>query len=105
MLSLVYITNSYAGQEDWNGMYLIMRTDGEQHIVRHTPTHVQFLFFTIGECLELHKGSSINGVKMSEDAKICRDSNTDDFTKEVAKLGTIIDQVIDVGPTYYDEQK
>ncbi len=94
---------AYAGPEDWTGTFTITRTDGNQYVVKHTPTYARFLFFTMGECLHLRKGSSINEVTTVEDVNLCRVANIDDFTKEVAKLGTIIDQVIEAGPSYSTE--
>jgi len=101
-ISLTWIASiAYAGSEDWNGTFSIRTSNGQEYTIQHKPTQVQFLFFTIGQCLHLHEGSSINGLKMPEDINLCTASNVDDFAKEVEKLGIILSESIEQGPTYF----
>lgn len=98
--SLLSITNAFAGKEDWNGNFTINDALGSANHVLHTPTSVSYLCFCAGKCIELHKGTSINGIEIKEDVHLCTNSDVETFTAEVAKLGSILDRKITLGKTY-----
>ena len=102
LFGFLMITNVFAGQEDWNGTFTINDGSNSSNIVKHTPSGVSYLFFKVGECLHLSKGTHINGVEIKEDINLCRDSNVTTFKGEVGKLGRILNQTINLGPTYSD---
>ena len=91
---------AFSGSEDWSGQYNFKSSNGESYSITHTPNHVQFMFFNVSGCLSLSKGSSINGMIIPADAKLCRIDNIETFTSEVQKLGLITNKVITIGPTY-----
>lgn len=95
------IANSaYAGPEDWEGTFYLKAVDQKEYAIRHTSTSVRFMFFNVGQCLFLGKGSSINGLVMPEDVNLCTKQNLDDFAKELGKFSTILSSSIKLGPTY-----
>lgn len=92
---------SFAGKEDWNGLYKLRF--GDQVIdASHTSTKVQFLFFSAGKCVNLQKGSKINGVEIKDDVRLCTDNNITQFSQELQKLGAIVSQDVKPGPTYQE---
>jgi len=102
VISLTWLASvAHAGSEDWNGTFTIRTSNGQEYSIQHTPTHVYFLIFQIGKCLHLHEGASINGLRIPEDINLCTASNVDNFAKEVEKLGIILNESIEQGPTYF----
>ena len=95
--------NSFAGNNDWEGVFNFQDEQGKTQTVLHTPSKVSFLFFNIGGCLSLKKGSKINGMEMKEDINLCTKSNIATFTNEVGKLGLITKKDIVLGSNYQDE--
>lgn len=93
-LFLGFSSYSFAANSNWTGQYQVKMPNEQVEVVTHTPNFVRFMFFTVGKCLFLHKGSSINGIVFKEDVQLCTDSSIDEFTTEVAKLGTIINRSI-----------
>lgn len=51
----------------------------------------------------MSKGSSMNGIIIKQDTKLCVASNVDEFTHEVENIGIILEQSIIPGPTYIPE--
>ncbi|MGL6029892.1 MAG: hypothetical protein ACRC0M_08955 [Legionella sp.] len=100
LISTLFATTAFAGSEDWDGKLTFKSAQGDLYTITHTPKRVQFLFFSAGECIALSKGSSINGMIIPEDVKLCKASNVDSFTSEVQKLGIITNKTITLGPTY-----
>lgn len=100
ILGLSFTTSAFAGSEDWDGQYIFQTNQGKSYMITHSPTRVQFMFFNIGECLSLSKGSSLNGMIIPTDVKLCRMDNVETFTNEVQKLGNITSKKITLGPTY-----
>ncbi|PJD91381.1 MAG: hypothetical protein CK424_07100 [Legionella sp.] len=98
--SSIWLTSAYAGSEDWKGVFVVRGSDGNEYTIRHTPSNVRFLFMSAGQCMHLSKGSSINGLVMPENIDLCTNLNVDDFTKEMQKLGVIINESIEMGQTY-----
>jgi len=90
----------YAGSEDWRGTFNIRGLDGNTYSVQHTPASVHFLFFTMKQCLHLGKGASINELKIPEDIDLCTAFDVDTFAKEVEKLGIIVNESVEKGPSY-----
>jgi hypothetical protein len=99
-LGVVLVTNAFAGSEDWNGTFTVQDADGEMRAVVHTPTSVQFLFFSAGRCLRLGKGVKINGMTIPEDVVLCTNATVEKFVDEVQKLGVITNKKVTLGPTY-----
>lgn len=99
-LGLICTSSVFAGKEDWNGSYKVQVSDTVTWDVVHTPTQVKILFISSGVCTHLGKGASINGVKIKEDLDLCVAENVPNFTKEVQKLGTIVNKSVKLGPTY-----
>lgn len=99
-IAILCVANANAGVEDWDGLFNIKTTDGKQNTVMHTPKYVKYLFFSAGNCLSFRKGSKINGVEILEDVNLCTSSSPETFTKEVAKLGVIVDKNVTIGPSY-----
>ncbi|MCR9192737.1 MAG: hypothetical protein NXI01_08800 [Gammaproteobacteria bacterium] len=93
-------SHAYAGSEDWNGTFKIRGLDGNEYSVQHTPSFVHFLFFTMKQCLHLGQGASINGLKIPEDIDLCTAFDVDTFAKEVEKLGIIVNESVEKGPSY-----
>ena len=102
VLGLFYVTSSFAGSEDWNGVFNVKMSATEKADVTHTPTGVKFLFFSAGKCLKLNKGMIINGIEIKEDVALCVSDNVGKFTAEVQKLGSVLNKKITLGPTYTD---
>lgn len=97
------VMSALAGNEDWTGTYELKTSGGQMQTVTHKPTHVSFMFFTVGRCLSLSKGARLNGMEIMQDTELCTHSNINNFTMEVAKLGTIIKKDIKLGISYKDE--
>ena len=100
ILGFLLVTTAFAGIEDWKGSFTIQTPDGSKTTVIHTPTYVNFTFIRAGQCINLSKGSNMNGIIPKQDVKLCVASNIDDFTYEVQSLGMILDKTITPGPTY-----
>ncbi len=100
IFSLAFIGVAYSGSEDWNGTFVIQDSTGEARAVAHTPTGIQFLFFSVGKCLYLGKGVKINGMEIPEDITLCTHATVEKFIEEVQKLGVITNKTIVLGPTY-----
>ncbi len=100
ILSVFLATSAFAGTEDWQGSYSIELPDGNTTTIIHTPTFVQFTFMRAGKCINLSKGSNMNGLILKQDVELCVASNIDEFTNEAEKVGTIIDKNIIPGSTY-----
>ncbi|MCA0402541.1 MAG: hypothetical protein LCH30_01955 [Proteobacteria bacterium] len=94
---------SYAGNEDWTGVFNFADSTGKIHTVNHSPTKVSLEFFNVGSCLSLSKGTKINGLVIKENVNLCVKSKVSTFTNEVQKLGTITRKNISLGPNYKDE--
>lgn len=92
---------SFAGTEDWNGKFKI--NFGSQTVeASHTPQKIQFLFFSAGKCMNLKKGTRINGVEIKEDVSLCTENSIPKFSQELQKLGAILSQDVKRGSTYQD---
>lgn len=100
ILSLSLVASAFAGSEDWSGTFTIQAHNGSVQSIEHSPNGVSFLFFRVGSCLFLSKGSRVNGLVMKEDINLCRDMDVEQFTVEVQKLGSILSKTITLGPTY-----
>lgn len=100
LLGLALSSAAFAGSEDWDGQFTFQSAQGNKYTISHSPTRIQFLFFNVGGCLFLGKGSSINGFVIPENVEFCRVDTIDKFTSEVQKLGLIVDKTITVGSTY-----
>ena len=99
-LGLLFVTNVYAGSEDWNGTFTVQDSSGEARAVAHTPTGIQFLFFSVAKCLHLGKGAKINGMLIPEEVSLCTDMNVETFIEQVQKLGFISNKTVTLGPSY-----
>ena len=100
VLSLLWSTISFANVEDWKGSFTIINLNNETQKVTHTPTYVQYLFFTAGECIYLDKGTVLNGMKLQDNVNLCTNLNVEKFEGEVKKLGSILNKEVTLGPTY-----
>ena len=99
-LGLVLAVNAFAGTEDWNGTFIFQDSTGESRAVAHTPTGIQFLFFSVQKCLHLGQGAKINGMVIPEDVLLCTDLNVEEFIEQVNKLGFITNKTVTLGPSY-----
>lgn len=99
----VWSISSFAGPEDWKGLYNFKDTNGKTHTIIHSSNTVSFMFMHSGGCIALMKGSIINDLKIEEDVKLCTNANVEKFTQEVAKLGLITHKNIILGSSYSDE--
>ena len=93
-------SNVFAGKEDWQGTFTVVATNGEKVAVTHAPNGVGFSFLHAGQTIHLQQGSTINGFKVKEGVALLTNSNVEEFSTEVTKLGTIVDKTITLGPTY-----
>lgn len=93
-------SSAFAGDEDWSGKFTIRNATGNIQTVTHEPTYIEYLFFHIGQCLFLRKGSSINDIVTEVDTELCTHARVEKFTGEVQKLGSILNKSITLGPTY-----
>ena len=89
VLGLSLATSAFAGPEDWNGTFTFQDSTGEEHSVVHAPNYIQFMFFRVGSCLRMSKGSKMNGMIIPENVEFCTRTNVETFTNEVQKLGLI----------------
>ena len=99
-LALSFGTAAMAGTEDWNGSFTIQDPNGQTKTIKHTPSYINFYFFTAGTCLFLGKGITINGLKINQDTNLCVSSSVEQFTVEVQKIGSLIRKDVKLGPTY-----
>lgn len=100
VLGFALVANAFAGSEDWNGTFTVQDSSGELRAVSHTPTSIQFLFFSVGKCLHLGQGAKINGMVIPEEVTLCTDSNVETFIEQVKKLGFITNKTVTLGPSY-----
>ena len=100
LLGFTLVASAVAGSEDWNGTFTFIDSTGEARAVAHTPTGIQFLFFSVGKCLHLGKDAIINGMVIPDDVTLCTSSSVDKFINEVSKLGFITNKTVTLGPNY-----
>ena len=100
VLGFALVASAFAGSEDWNGTFTFQDSTGEARAVAHTPTGIQFLFFSVGKCLRLGKGAKINGMIIPEDVTLCTNSNVEAFIGQVQRLGFITNKTVTLGPSY-----
>ena len=99
-LSLGLIPTAFAKQADWNGKFVINH-DQQTITVEHTPNGVIFqdMIYTKA-CIKFGKGVTFNGIKFDDDVKLCTDTNVENFSTELDKLGVVVSRTIKLGPTY-----
>lgn len=101
LLTMLSCSYAFAGTEDWNGQYSL-DFGGQVTSATHTPTKVQFLFFSAGKCISLTKGTKLNGVEIKDNVNLCTTQNIPTFTQELKKLGVLKSQKTVPGPTYQE---
>jgi len=100
VLGFALAASAFAGSEDWNGTFTFQDSTGVARAVAHTPTGIQFLFFSVVKCLHLGKGAKISGVLIPEDVTLCTNSNVETFISQVQKLGLITNKTVTLGASY-----
>jgi len=99
---LAFASSLFAVVEDWTGKFEVMSPSGRKNLIEHYPNRVSLFggAMTAGQSISLPKGSNLNGMILSDNVRLAKVMNVEQFTNEVKKFGPIVSQNITLGSTY-----